>query len=171
MSVNGTVRDLFLSLDNYPSVRDTASIRDVFARLKEVYTTAEQFRSVLVLDGQGRLVGMLGLRDMLHSLLPDYLKRAPVHYQGPTDDISALALIWQEDCVAQIRQAAVTGKAGDYVTPVPASVRLDDPLTRGILMMAKTAANILPVVEGDRVIGVLRLVDVLAEVTKEVLHG
>lgn len=169
MAIGGTVKDHLTPLAGYPHVRDTATLRDVFASLQAAYGSAEQFRNVLVLDGHDRLVGTLALRDLLQAMLPDYLRNAPERFEGGGGDLASLAPLWQEDCSEQCRKAAATA-AGPHARKIAATVVPGDPLTKAIYLMATTGANILPVVESKRVVGVLRLVDVFAEVTKAVLH-
>lgn len=168
MSVSGTVGDHATPLANYPHVRDNATLRDVYATLKQKYDSAEQFRSVLVLDGADRLVGVLGMRELLHALLPDYLMREPTHYEGADDDVSSLAPLWQEDCADQCRKAAAQ-PVGAHVIPPKATVSATDPLVKAIYLFATLNANILPVVEAERITGVLRRVDVMAEVAATIL--
>lgn len=169
MAISGTVGDHLTPLAGYPHVRDSATLREVFAALKEKYDSAEQFRSVLVLDGHDRLVGVLGFRELLHALLPDYLKHAPAHYEGAAgDDLASLAPLWQEDCAAQCR-AAGRLPVGSLVVPPRATVTAADPLVRAIYLFATLNTNILPVVEAERVVGVLRRVDVMALVAAAVL--
>jgi CBS-domain-containing membrane protein len=168
MSVSGTVGDHAIPLADYPHVRDNATLRDVFATLKEKYDSAEQFRSVLVLDSRDHLVGMLGLRDLLFALLPDYLQHRPTHFEGADDEVESLAPLWQEDCVEQCRKAAAMA-AGGHAKPVTAMVAAATPLTTAVYLFATRNTNILPVTEGGRVTGVLRIVDVLSEVATAVL--
>lgn len=168
MSVSGTAGDHATLLADYPHVRDSATLRDVFATLKARYDSAEQFRSVLVLDGRDHLVGVLGLRDLLHALLPEYLKHKPTHLEGAADDVDSLAALWQEDCAEQCRKAAALA-AGAHARPVTATLAAGEPLAKAVYLFATLDANILPVTEGGRVIGVLRIVDVLAEVARAVL--
>lgn len=168
MSVSGTVGDHATPLADYPHVRDNATLRDVFATLKAKYDSAEQFRSVLVLDGHDRLVGVLGLKDLLFSLLPDYLKHRPTHLEGAADDVESLAPLWQEDCTEQCREAARMA-AGAHAKPVTVTVAATEPLTKAVYLFATLGINILPVTEAGRVTGVLRIVDVLSEVAKAVL--
>jgi len=168
MSVSGTVGDHAIPLSDYPHVRDNATLRDVFVTLKDKYDSAEQFRSVLVLDAKDHLVGMLGLRDLLHALLPDYLRQKPSHFEGGGQDITALAMLWQEDCAEQCRTAAATS-AGSHATRVAATVATSDPLAKAVYLFATLNINMLPVTEGKRVTGVLRIVDVLTEVSHAVL--
>lgn len=168
MSVSGTVGDHAIPLADYPHVRNNATLRDVFATLKTKYDSAEQFRSVLVLDSQDRLVGVLGLKDLLFSLLPDYLKHQPTHFEGADDEVASLAPLWQEDCAEQCRKAALL-PAGDHAKPVTATVAASEPLTKAVYLFATLGTNILPVTEAGRVTGVLRIVDVLSEVAQAVL--
>lgn len=167
MTSTGTVSDFTIPLADYPHVRSDATLRDVYAKLHATCDSAKLFRSVLVLDDQDRLVGMLGLKDMLHALLPDYLRQTK-HHDGVKDDLSALAALWQDDCAEAYRSAhKIIVK--HHVTPVPAAIHADDPLTKAVFIFATSHVNLLPVVEGKQVIGVLRLVDVLDDVTGEVL--
>lgn len=168
MTMTGTVSDLMIPLADYPHVRGDASLRDVYAKLHAVCGSAELFRSVLVLDENDRLLGMLGLKDLLHALLPDYLRRSTSQYQGKHQDVSALASLWEEDCAEQCRMARKI-IARDHVTPLPAAVEPGEPLSKVVFLFATTPVNILPVVIANRLTGVLRLVDVLDAVTTEVL--
>ena len=169
MSVSGSVNDYITPLAGYPHVRDNVTLREVYATLKQHYDSAEQFRSVLVLDDRDRLVGVLGFRELLHALLPDYLKQPePAHYEGNEADLASLAPLWQEDCAAQCRKAAAM-PVGAHVVAAKATVAGTDPLVKAIYLFATLNANILPVVEGERIVGVLRRVDVMAAVADAVL--
>ncbi|MDP2811827.1 MAG: CBS domain-containing protein [Rhodocyclaceae bacterium] len=169
MSVSGTIGEHTTPLAEYPHVRGNATLMEVFAAIAGNRDAADQFRNVLVLDDADRLVGVLGLHDMLHALLPDYLKHQPTHLEGAADDVESLAPLWQEDCAEQCRLAA-RAPIGDDVTRIGASVGLGEPLTKAIYLFATHPVNVLPVVEDGRVVGVLRLVDVVSEVGKAVRH-
>ena len=168
MSISGVVRDLMVELERFPHVSGNASLRDVFAKLHAASGSSELFRNILVLDDKDRLLGTLGLKNALHALLPDYLRHGSTHFQGASNDVSALAVLWQEDCEEQCRAASKI-LAKDHVSPIAATIRPDDPLTKAAFLFATTPVNVLPVVEGKQVIGVIRLVDVFDEVVIEVL--
>lgn len=168
MSISGTVRDLMVDLDKFPHVTGNASLRDVFAKLHAASGSSELFRNILVLDDKGHLLGSLGLKNALHALLPEYLRHGSTHYQGTANDVSALAVLWQEDCEEQCKEAHKV-KAKDHVTPITITIGADEPLTKAAFLFATTPVGILPVVDNKQVIGVLRLVDVFDEVVIEVL--
>ncbi len=168
MSIAGTVRDLMVPLADFPHVHGDASLRDTFAKLHASSGPSELFRSILVLDDRGRLLGILSIKNLLHALLPDYLRHGSTHYQGTGEDISALAVLWQDDCAEQCRQASKI-LARNHVAPVQATIGPDEPLAKATFLFATTPVTILPVVEGKQLLGVLRLVDVFDEVVIEVL--
>lgn len=168
MSISGVVRDLMVELDKFPHVSGNASLRDVFAKLHAASGSSELFRNILVLDDKGRLLGTLGLKNVMHALLPDYLRQGAAHYEGSSSDVSALAVLWQEDCEEQCREASKI-LAKNHVSPIAATIGADDPITKAAFLFATTPVNVLPVVEGKQVIGVIRLVDVFDEVVIEVL--
>jgi CBS domain-containing protein len=168
MSVTSSVRDHFTPLAEYPHVRENVTLRDVFAELKAKYDSADNFRSVLVLDAENRLLGTLGVHDLLHALLPDYLQQTPTRYEGDPGDISSLATLWQEDCRENCRKAAA-GPIAAHVRPVRAVLAPDDPLAKAFYLFATKPVKVLAVIEGHRVIGVLRRYDVVNEVLKAVL--
>jgi CBS domain-containing protein len=169
MPANSTVRDLYTPIADYPHVRENATLRDVFATTEASRLWAEQFRSVLVLNEMDDLVGVLSLRDMLQALLPDYLRNVPAHLQWISDDVTPLSLLWQGYFAGHIRMAA-SASVSTFITPVKEAVSLDTPLAKAVYLMTTTAANVLPVTDNGRIIGVLRLVDVVAEVSKVILH-
>lgn len=168
MSLSGVVSDLMVDLERFPHVVGNASLREVFAKLHAASGSSELFRNILVLDDKGRLIGTLGLKNVLHALLPDYLRHGSTHFQGSSNDVSALAVLWQEDCEEQCRDAHKI-LAKDHVSPITATIGPDEPITKAAFLFATTPINVLPVVEGKQIIGVIRLVDVFDEVVIEVL--
>lgn len=168
MSISGVVRDLMVGIDKFPHVSGNASLREVFAKLHAASGSSELFRNILVLDDKGRLLGTLGLKNVLHALLPDYLRHGSTHYEGTPNDVSALAVLWQEDCEEQCREASKI-LAKNHVCPIAATISPDEPITKAAFLFATTPVNVLPVVAGKQVIGVIRLVDVFDEVVIEVL--
>ena len=168
MSISGVVRDLMVPLDNFPHVKGNASLREAFAKLHAASGSSELFRNILVLDEKDQLIGTLGLKNVLHAMLPEYLRHGSTHYQGSTQDLTALSVLWQEDCVENCRQ---THKilAKDHVSPIALTIDADEPITKAAFLFATTPVNILPVSEGKKLIGVIRLVDVFDEIVIEVL--
>lgn len=164
----GSVRDILVPLAEYPHVRDNASVRDAYAVLHAGFAQGRRFRHVLVLDTADRLVGLLGIRDLLRALFPDYLKDlSPLRHQGLDQQFPALSTLWQDDFANQsAAQAAKPVKL--HVGPVRATVAIDDPVSKAAYLMVTTDSSMLPVTDGQRVVGTVRIIDVFNEAWKAV---
>ncbi|MDP1525090.1 MAG: CBS domain-containing protein [Rhodocyclaceae bacterium] len=165
MSISGRVRDIMKPLQSYPHVDADATLGDVFVILKERYDAAEQFRSVLVLDKSQRLIGKISLHDLLHSLLPDYLLHIePSRFDSIDSSLVSLTLHWQDDSEDHFRKVA-TYRVGAYAKRAAPPIAPDAPLTLALYLFANSDYNVIPVAENGCIVGVLRVVDLLASMT------
>jgi CBS domain-containing protein len=170
MPLNTTIRDIYIPLAEYPHIRDTAILRDAYAVLHDAYKTGKRFRRMLVLDAHDQLVGVLGIRDLLRGVFPDYLRTGEHHhFQGAQPDVPALTLIWQETCATQCKEAARKPISG-FMGAVPDTVKLSDPITLAAYLMVIHDTSMLPVVDGSKVVGVVRIIDVFNTASTVVLH-
>jgi predicted transcriptional regulator len=168
MPLSITIRDICVPLAEYPRIRDTATLSDAIKVLHDAYTAGRRFRHVLVLNDRDQLVGILGMRDILHGLFPDYLRtREHSPHEGPIPDFPSLTLIWAETCHTQCPEAAKK-PIKDFIAPVPAKVNIDDPITKAAYLLVIHDTSMLPVVEGERLAGVVRMIDVFNEASKVV---
>ena len=170
MSFSRTIKDIYVPLAEYPNIRDTANLKDAFAVLYGAYSSGKRFRHILVLDAQDHLVGLLGIRDLLRGLFPDYLRTAEhSHFEGAQSEFPALTLIWQETCATQCKEAAQHPIKG-FMAAVPTRVKASDPVTLAAYLMVVHDTSMLPVTDGKRVVGAVRMIDVFNEASKAVLH-
>lgn len=166
------IQDILVSLTEYPSIRDNATLRDALSVLLSAFSGGKRFRHLLVLDANGQLVGLLGIRDILRGLFPEYLRSDELHrhpFQGVQPDFRALALIWQETCETQCKEAA-SNPVRDFMSSVPTTIRPGDPITLAAYLMVNHDASILPVVDDGKVVGVVRMIDVFNHAAEVVLH-
>lgn len=170
MPLTRTIREICVPLAEYPNLRDNATLRDAFAVLHAGFASGKRFRHVLVLNDRDELVGILGIRDMLRGMFPDYLRtREHAHHEGPIPDFPALTHIWAETCETQCPDAAHHPISG-FVRPVPGKVGIDDPITKAAYLLVIHDISMLPVVEGEHLVGVVRMIDVFNQAAKVVLH-
>lgn len=101
-----------------------------------------QVTALPVVDGEGRLVGVLSEADVLRgALLPDRRTREiPVHTEGRTTPL----------------------RVDDVMTVHPMSVAADADLAAAASVLVDTQIKSLPVVDDDRVVGVVSRRDVIA---------
>lgn len=170
MPLTRTVKNLCIPLAEYPHLLETATLRDAFSTLLAGHTTGKRFRHVLVLNDQDQLVGILGMRDILRGLFPDYLRtQENPRHEAPIPDFPALTLIWAETCQTQC-PAAAEKPVRDFMGAIPGKVGIDDPITKAAYLLVIHDTSMLPVVDGKRLVGVVRMIDVFNEASKVVLH-
>jgi CBS domain-containing protein len=165
------VRDILIPLADFPHLQRSDSIHAAFSLLRSTHQNAGwRFRNMLVFENDGSLVGVLGIRDLLRALMPDYLKATMAQtYAGALADDASLSIVWEasfEAKCAEIGQVEV----GAYMQPIRDTLRSDAPLTRAAYLMVAHSVDMLPVLDGAQVVGVVRLVDVFNQTAAEVLH-
>lgn len=165
------VRDLMVSLKEYPSIRENQSIKEAFTILKKNFEEGRGYRSILVLDEKNQLKGVLSMIDLLKAVEPKFLKLSkPSAYQGLIQDDSTLSILW-EDLFFEESQKALQRPIKEVLTPIKAVVTPEDSLTKACFLLVSTDSRILPVIESGKVIGVIRLLDVFKEISEAVLEN
>jgi predicted transcriptional regulator len=164
------VKDIFMPINEYPHIKDDSSISDAFSILDDSYKEGCGFRTILVLDGQDRLKGVLTLRDMIRAVVPGFLKKSTASrsgfqpYQPVEQDYPSLLLIWQEDFPGKCRKEAKKS-VGEVMTQIEETVTLDDPVAKCAYQIIKSDLIIIPVIDQGKAVGVVRLVDVFKEIS------
>ncbi len=164
------VKELMVPILDYPNIKYDSSVRDAFAILRRNFQDGKGYRTILVLDEKNQLKGLLSLGDLIQAVEPRFLKMAkPPAYQGLTQEYPALTLIWQElfskECKEEVRKPVK-----DVMVPIKATVTTDDSIAKVAYLMITTNSHVIPVLEKDKVIGVVRLVDIFNEIAGIVLE-
>jgi CBS domain-containing protein len=164
------VRELMVPISDYPNIKYDASVRDAFAVLRRNFQEGKGYRTILVLDEKNQLKGLLSLGDMIRAVEPRFLKMAqPPAYQGLTQEYPTLTLIWQELFSKECREEA-RKPIKDIMAPIKATVSTDDSIAKVAYLMITTYSPVIPVLDNDKVIGVVRLVDIFNEIAGIVLE-
>lgn len=164
------IGDIMVPLDEYPKIHEDASLRDAFLALRQGREAGHRYRHVLVLNPRDQLIGLVGMRDLLYGLFPNYLRvDQRTRFEGATDDLAALTSIWRDTCLEQCPIAAAH-PVRDCMGPVPTTIAINAPITLAAYLMVSQGSSMLPVLDGDRVVGVCRMTDVFNEASKAVLH-
>lgn len=165
-----TVLDILVPIAEFPVIAPNAPLREAYAKLRRLHAAGGwRYRHMLVLDETGAVAGILSLQDMLRALMPEYIKASLRQDQTGGVDDRALTALWQDSFAAQCRQAADLPVA-NCMSEVRYTICADDPLTRAAYLMILRGVHMLPVLEGRRVVGVVRIVDVFNQAAEEVLH-
>lgn len=149
------LRDLVISITEYPHMPYWATLREAIAQLNVAYETGHH--TVLVFDEAYSLLGLLHQRDILMGVRPEYAELCPPDVQIKWEDLVESATT---QLVRPIKE---------FMTAFDVTVEMDDHLLKVAHLMVNNNIGILPVKESDKIVGVIRMHDLFYEVTKFIL--
>jgi len=175
MEYTKKMKDLMIPLVDYPHIPYWFSVRQAIAMIKaaaaEPHAHMEP-RIVLVFDEKYQLLGYLGFKEMLAGIEPRFLRRPEAaHVQGAktTDLDPLLGMLWKDMCGRSCKEEA-NKQVKEVMTPVKVTVKADDPMVKAAYAMVQAGLEIIPVMEGNTVVGIVRMDDVFKEITTVVLE-
>ena len=152
-----TIHELMLPLSHYPKLYDDQPVTDALNVLRQAFfkpvaegTEPGQVRSALVYDRKDNFVGMIRFIDLLKLVLVPFLEDSPY-----TTYFTGMFLA----------QTKVIGKRSiNELLTDPVSVSVNDPLMQAVHLMVEHHLINLPVMEGSRLVGILRERDIVLEI-------
>jgi len=158
------VRDLMIPLDDYDSISQDKSIKDAFVVMEKT-----GHHAILILDKENEPIGQLSYRDLLIGLEPKYNMRMwgdswltpttfenyPVfHYEGK----------FSGRCKAEAGK-----RVAEIMSPLAVAIDADASLAKAVHMMVSENIGRMPVVEGTKIVGMIRLIEIFEEMKKCIL--
>ncbi|MBI5523954.1 MAG: CBS domain-containing protein [Desulfarculus sp.] len=157
------VRDLTVPLADYPHMPYWATLKEAVVQLtlaQQGRGPEERRRKVLVFDEAYKLQGVLTQRDILRGIEPQFAR----------DLVEGATPLWDDLFSASAQQQAKKA-IKDFMSPVGTVVQADDGLLKASHVMVMEGVDLVPVMEDNRVLGVVRLDDVFHEISKTILSN
>ncbi len=164
------VEDVMIPIAVYSTVTPDETVGEAVSRLRESLVTSvatnrvkERYHvSLLVMDSENRVAGVVAVVDLLEAILPAYLS-AP----RPTtaDTIHFSPMFWEGYFTRGIQDLAPK-KVADIMSPPPPAIHADANLMEAVYLMRKNKSRRLAVTRGGRVVGVIREQDLLFEMER-----
>ncbi|MFH1573863.1 MAG: CBS domain-containing protein [Acidobacteriota bacterium] len=167
--------EIMIPLDRYPHIPHWFSVRQAIAELRasqiDVQGRKSLPRAVLVFSKAYELLGIVRRRDILRGLEPSFAKSDPAGQGRRLFDVQEDPNLF--DFTSDRMNAAIREQAersvSEIMVPISATVDYGDHILKIIYEMVKTDLSMLPVLKEGRVVGVVRSVDVLNEISEIVL--
>ncbi|MGQ9687242.1 MAG: CBS domain-containing protein [Desulfobaccales bacterium] len=161
------VREVMIPLQDYPHIPYWFTLRQAVAMVRESalkYPGALQPRAVLVFNEKYQIVGMLTLRDILRGLEPGFLKESELVKTDP-----ALAIV-MGDLFGPGMKKQAERPVNEVMSPIKVTLNAEDSLVKALFVMVKENVGLVPVIENNRVVGMVRLTDLFLEVSQAILE-
>lgn len=166
------VRDLMVPLSEYATVSEDASLYEAILALERAQIAYNKkpypYRAVLVVNKSGQVIGKLSQMDILKALEPRYkelIDQISIARFGLSKHFIESMLekfsLWQKP-LSDICTKAVTIKVTDVMyTPWEGEyVEVDATLDKAVHQLIIGHHQSLLVIEGEKIVGILRLTDV-----------
>ena len=166
MSDTKKVKELMIPLEDYPHIPYWFTIRQAMAIVREAAIKFEgsfEPRAVLVFDEKYQLMGMLTLRDIIKGLEPRFMHETALVKADPN-----LTLLMGDLFGPGMREASQK-PVSEVMSPIKVTVNAEDPITKSLYLMIKENVGLIPLMQGGKVAGMLRLSDLFSEISKIVL--
>jgi CBS-domain-containing membrane protein len=151
------LRDLIIPLSDYPHLPYWGTLREAIAQLNVAYATGHH--TVLVFDEAYKLVGMLLEKDILKGLEPRFAQ----HYQ------EGVPILWDQLLKSGVDKQ-LDRPIKEFMSKAKATLDAEDSVLKASHIMVNESLYVLPVMEGDKLIGIVRMGDVFHTITTAVLE-
>ena len=166
MPYHKTAKDLMIPLDDYPHIPYWFTLRQAMAIVREAAVKFEgtfEPRSVLVFDEKYQLMGILTLRDIITGLEPKFLQETMLIKMDPS------LTVFMGKFSGPKMQEQSHRPVSEVMSAIKVTVNAEDPITKPLYLMIQENAGLIPVMQGGKVAGMLRLSDLFGEISKMVL--
>jgi Mg/Co/Ni transporter MgtE len=173
MSNAKKVKELMVELTEYPHIPYWMTVREAIFLIRSTYDKASGLgihRMVLVFDERYQLLGVLTLKKLLTGIEPKFLRKDDKSpYQGLTDaDYAGLSALL-EGTFSEGSKEEAKKPVSEIMLPIKTTVDVNDSVAKAAFIMIQADINLIPVMEGETVRGVLRMSDVFNELTEIVV--
>jgi CBS domain-containing protein len=155
-------------LEEYPCIPDTLTLGEAISEMAVQILRKGQLslpRVALVFDdGFSDLLGLLRRRDIMRGLEPAFLVGGSLEYRRKLFNVEIdpnLAELSYDKMTAGIRKRANL-LVREFMIPIKATINYDDHIMKAIHEMVDRNTSLLPVLKDNRVVGVVRSVDLLS---------
>jgi CBS domain-containing protein len=164
--------DVMIPLDKYPHIPYWFTLRQAIVEMEHSELDIDGRKSlprmVLVFDEKYRLMGMARRRDILKGLEPKFLREKPIQYRKKLWDVQVdpdlseltYSRVWED-----VRKRA-ENPISEVMLPIEGTIDYNDHIVRIIYEMNKHDLSMLPVMHDEKVVGVVRSVDVFHQIAK-----
>jgi CBS domain-containing protein len=150
------IKDFIIPVHEHPHLPYWGTLKEAVVQLNLAYEQGHQ--AVLVFDEAYKLVGMLSQKDILQALEPKLAHRLK----------ESAPLLWNELSQSGIRDR-LSRPIKDFMSKAKTTLDLEDPILMAAQTMLQNGEVISPVMDGDKLIGVIPLKDLFHEITNLVL--
>jgi CBS-domain-containing membrane protein len=168
MTVQLKVKDMMIPIDDYAVTTADKPLKEAVPKLMQIYCQVETgkcteagHRTSLVLDAQGELAGILDFKSILKVLIPEIAGgvSGKLHALGVSIAFAEADAHDMDHTKHGFRSRVIQNaqtQVGDVMLKIRGTINADAGFLDALKMIYRNKVTVLPVYEGDKLVGVLR---------------
>ena len=168
-----TVRDIMIPLTGFPRMQESGTVQEAIGQLRSFCPLGSTgpcgFTELMVVDDQGALVGRVTQQGILRVLFSTLLDTVDIkRYEGKTAEYSDLATLLNGVMIKEgvnHLNATLARVIERNVRTLPASTDLIHAMSTMVICQE----TVLPVVDGGKLIGVVKLAEVFGAIGDQLI--
>ncbi len=165
-----SVGDVMLAIEEYTILTEKNTIREAVEMIRESFSPRIStsrimetgHRSLIVMDSQNNIKGMVTIIELLHAIMPAYLS-APK--PSLADSVQYSTMFWKGQFKRSVKELA-DKKLGDIMAPPPLTIDHDANLMEAAFAMVSNKVQRLVVLKEGKVAGIIREQDIFFEIER-----
>ncbi|RJQ28123.1 MAG: CBS domain-containing protein [Peptococcaceae bacterium] len=162
------VKDIMVPVESFPAVTAQSTVKNTVAVLVKALESEPCFHKVVLVVENNTLAGIVGLKELLLAAEPSFLKENT--YRGWTVSGDWTMPLFVRGWVTERCLESAGRLVKDIMRPVVLKLKTVDPLGKAVHLMLAERVDILPVLQDNRVVGMVRDVDVFYEMASLLLN-
>jgi CBS domain-containing protein len=168
MPITKKVRDLMIPIADYavtsvdkPLGEAVPALRQIYCQVQTGRCTEAGHRTILVLDNAGKLAGILDFKSILKILIPEIAGDLTQRFAA-----AEMSVVFAEAGITDLDERKATFHArvlrnaktrvGDIMLRVRGTITADADIMEALSSLCRNKITVLPVYEGDKLVGVIR---------------
>ena len=162
------VKAVMIPIEDYTTLTEESTVREAIEKLRASFSPSLStnkimetgHRSLLVIDKNGKMLGILTIIDLLKALMPAYLSAAK---PSMADSIHYSPMFWSGMFTREV-QSLASKKIKTLMSPAPLVIDANANLMEAVDMMVIKKKRRLAVMDTGKVVGVVREQDLFFEI-------
>ena len=169
------VGDVMIPLDKYPFISYNDNLLNAMEKIENTFIEKNGRTSLprvlLVFGDNYDLLGMVRRRDILKGLEPKFLVKKSLKARKKLFDAEDNPQFSKIDYKKMLKGVMENAErsVGEVMLPFQATINYYDHIFKAVYEMNEFKLSQIPVLKDDRVVGVIRTVDVFSEIANELL--
>jgi predicted transcriptional regulator len=160
------VRDVLIPIEQYPHLNENKSLHDAI-KVVQSFTEGKsdrlKYAELLVVSDACHVVGKVTIVDILYGMAPRLAMAKRVEkFEGKGSSFPNLAILL-EDTFLKECSMQLLHPIKNFMKDVGEHVKVDTSMLKALMIMLNSQEYNLPVVDGDQIIGVIRLEEIFSE--------